>query len=292
MPHPPSTALAILLRSIENRLADCRERAARDLRSACVAVTETASKARDYALELRRAIQKTSVTDEFMVGQGSRDMSEVMEEYLHRVDRATAAQENAARRITDNSSSILDLLKELQVVVNSSKLVTLNAAVWSERFDARGPLGLLVDQMERLNRDVNHEAMSIAKVATELLSLLPSLVESISRLRAVSLEFITDSKIQGEEVARGVAQLRERADTIGQNGARRAIEVTRAAEEASHQLDCQPIFDRCFQKLEHVVERIGTYLEQRLEEPFDEKGRTRRQDFCSARGEDRCPRKS
>lgn len=266
-PHTSSVPTSVPLERIESRVAGCRERAARDLRSARDAITEAASKARDYALELRKTIQLTSVRDEILVGQGSRDMSDVMGEYLHRVDRATAAQERAARRATDGSSGILDLLKQLQSVARSSKLVTLNAAAWAERFEANGPLALLVAQMDKLNRDINREATSIAKAATELLGLLPPLVESISHLRSVSLKFITDSTSQGGEVAQSVTQLRERADSVAHNGDQRAVEVTRAAEEASRKLDCFATFDRCFQQLNHVLGRIADE-EERM--PTDE----------------------
>jgi hypothetical protein len=255
-PHRPAQ-LSVPLGRIESRVNGCRERAAHDLRSARDAITEAASRARDYALELRKAIQLTSVRDEILLGQGSRDMSEVMGEYLRRVDKATAAQERAAQRATDGSSGILDLLKQLQTVARASKLVTLNAAAWAERFEANGPLALLVDQMGKLNRDINREATSIAKAATELLSLLPPLVESISNLRSVSLKFITDSTAQGAEVAQAVGQLRERADSVAHNGDRRALEVTRAAEEASRKLDCFATFERCFSQLNNITERIA-----------------------------------
>lgn len=266
-PHTTTSLLSVPLGRIENRVASCRERAARDLRMARDAITEAASKARDYALELRKAIQLTSVRDEILVGQGSRDMSEVMGEHLRRVDRATAAQERAAQRATEGSSGILELLKQLQTVARSSKLVTLNAAAWAERFEANGPLALLVDQMGKLNRDINREATSIAKAATELLSLLPALVESISNLRSVSLKFISDSTQQGGEVAHAVAQLRERADNVTHNGDRRAAEVTRAAEDASRKLDCFATFERCFQDLNHVIGRIA---EEQGRAPTDE----------------------
>jgi hypothetical protein len=252
-------------------VAGCRERAARDLRSARDAITEAASNAGEYALELRKAIQLTSVRDEILVGQGSRDMSEVMGEYLHRVDRATAAQERAARRATDGSSGILDLLRQLQSVARSSKLVTLNAAAWAERFEANGPLALLVSQMDKLNRDINREATSISKAATELLALLPPLVESISNLRSVSLKFITDSTSQGAEVSNAVSQLRERADSVAHNGDRRAVEVSRAAVDASRKLDCFATFDLCFQQLNHVMGRIA---DGEGREPPDEKDKT------------------
>jgi hypothetical protein len=255
-PHR-TTNLSVSLGRIESRVNSCRERAAHDLRFARDAITDAASRARDYALELRKAIQLTSVRDEMLLGQGSRDMSDVMGEYLRRVDKATAAQERAAQRATEGSSGILDLLKQLQTVARSSKLVTLNAAAWAERFEANGPLALLVDQMGKLNRDINREATSIAKAATELLSLLPPLVESISNLRSVSLKFITDSTAQGAEVAQAVGQLRERADSVAHNGDRRALEVTRAAEEASRKLDCFATFERCFAQLNHITERIA-----------------------------------
>lgn len=263
-PPTPPADLNLPLGRIESRLASCRERVIRDLRSARDAINEAASKSNDYAQELRKAIQLTSVRDEIIVGQGSRDMSEVMGEYLRRVDRATATQERAARRASEGSSGILDLLKQLQTVARSSKLVTLNAAAWAERFEANGPLALLVDQMGRLNRDINHEATSITKAATELLSLLPQLVESIGKLRAVSLKFISDSTSQGGEVEQAMAQLRERADSIARNGDRRAVEVTRAAEDASRKLDCFPTFERCFQRLKHVTRRIADGMGESL----------------------------
>jgi hypothetical protein len=268
--HTSPVPMSVPLERLENRVAGCRERSARDLRSARDAITEAASKARDYALELHKAIQLTSVRDEILVGQGSRDMSEVMGDYLHRVDRATAAQERAARRATDGSSGILDLLKQLQSVARSSKLVTLNAAAWAERFEANGPLALLVAQMDKLNRDINREATTIAKAATELLALLPPLVESISHLRSVSLKFITDSTSQGGEVVRAVTQLRERADGVAHNGDQRAVEVTRAAEEASRKLDCFATFDRCFQQLNHVLGRLA---EQEGRTPTDDENK-------------------
>lgn len=270
-PHTPQSRPGTSLEKIENRVAECRERSARDLRSARDAITEAASKARDYALELRKAIELTSVRDEMLVGQGSRDLTEVMAEHLRRVDRATAAQERAAQRATEGSSGILDLLKQLQAVSRSSKLVTLNAAAWAERFEANGPLALLVDQMGRLNQDINRESTSIAKAATELLSLLPRLVESIGNLRAVSLKFITDSTAQSTEVAHAVAQLRQSADSVAHNGDRRAVEVTQAAEEASRKLDCFATFERCFRKLNQVTRRIA---DENLRAPSDEKNGT------------------
>lgn len=266
-PHTLTPLLSVPLGRLESRVASCRERAARDLRMARDAIAEAAAKARDYALELHKAIQLTSVRDEILVGQGSRDMSEVMGEHLRRVDRATAAQERAAQRATEGSSGILDLVKQLQTVARSSKLVTLNAAAWAERFEANGPLALLVDQMGRLNQDINRDATSITKAATELLSLLPALVESISKLRSVSLKFISESTQQGGEVAHAMAQLRERADNVTHNGDRRAAEVTRAAEEASHKLDCFATFERCFQDLNHVIGRIA---DEQARAPRDE----------------------
>jgi hypothetical protein len=266
-PHTPTPLLSVPLGRIESRVANCRERAARDLRMARDAIAEAASKARDYALELHKAIQLTSVRDEILVGQGSRDMSEVMDEHLRRVDRATAAQERAAQRATEGSSGILDLVKQLQTVARSSKLVTLNAAAWAERFEANGPLALLVDQMGKLNQDINRDATSITKAATQLLSLLPALVESISKLRSVSLKFISDSTQQGGEVAHAMAQLRERADNVTHNGDQRAAEVMRAADAASRKLDCFSIFERCFQDLNHVIGRIA---DRQRRAPHDE----------------------
>lgn len=264
-PHTP--LLSVPLGRIESRVASCRERAAGDLHMARDAIAEAASKARDYALDLHKAIQLTSVRDEILVGQGSRDMSDVMGEHLRRVDRATAAQERAAQRATEGSSGILDLVKQLQAVARSSKLVTLNAAAWAERFEANGPLALLVDQMGKLNQDINKDATSITKAATELLSLLPSLVESISKLRSVSLKFISDSTQQGGEVAHAMAQLRERADNVTHNGDQRAAEVARAAEEASRKLDCFATFERCFEDLNHVIGRIA---DEQRQAPSDE----------------------
>lgn len=270
-PHTPQGRPYASLEEMENRVAECRERTARGLRSARDAITEAASKARDYVLELRRAIEQTSVRDEMLVGQGSRDLTEVMDEHLRRVDRATAAQEQAAQRATAGSSGILDLLKQLQAVSRSSKLVTLNAAAWAERFEANGPLALLVNQMGRLNQDINRESTSITKAATDLLSLLPRLVESVSNLRAVSLKFITDSTAQGTEVAHAVEQLRQSADSVAHNGDQRAVEVTQAAEEASRKLDCLATFERCFLKLNQVTKRIA---EESSRAPSDEKDGT------------------
>jgi predicted DCC family thiol-disulfide oxidoreductase YuxK len=252
-----NAVLDLPLGRIEARVAECREQAARDLRAARDAITEAAAKSREYTMELRRAIQGTAVEDEVLLGQGSRDMSEIMGDYLRRVDRATAVQEKAAQRALDDSSGILELLKQLQKVSRSSKLVTLNAAAWAERFEANGPLALLVDQMGVLNRDINKETRSIAQAATELLSVLPSLVDRITRLRSVSLQFITDGTSQAAEVARAVTLLRERAQSVGQNGDRRAVEVTQAAEEASRRLDCNTIFERCFEQLNGVLSRVA-----------------------------------
>jgi len=261
MPYPDidstKASIDLPLGRIENRVAECRERAERDLHAAREAITEAAAKAREYTLELRRAIQATAVEDEALIGQGSRDMSDIMSDHLRRVDRATAVQERAAQRALDDSSGILELLKRLQKVSRSSKLVTLNAAAWAERFEANGPLALLVDQMGALNRDINKETRSINQAANELLSVLPSLVERITRLRSVSQSFTTDGIAQAAEVAHAVMLLRERAQSVGQNGDRRAVEVTQAAEEASRRLDCCATFERCFEQLEDVLKRVA-----------------------------------
>jgi phage gp36-like protein len=252
-----NSVLELPLGRIEIRVAECRERAAHDLSAAREAITEAAAKAREYTLELRRAIQDTAVEDEVLLGQGSRDMSDIMVDYLRRVDRATAVQERAAQRALDDSSGILELLKQLQKVSRLSKLVTLNAAAWAERFEANGPLALLVDQMGALNRDINKETRSIAQAATELLSVLPSLVEGITKLRSVSQSFIGQGTAQAAEVAHAVTLLRERAHSVAQNGDRRAVEVTQAAEEASRRLDCYSSFERCFEQLNAVLERVA-----------------------------------
>jgi hypothetical protein len=239
------------------RVADCRWRTSRDLRSAREAIIDVAWKARDYSLELRQAIQSNSVQDEMLLSQGSRDLSEIMDDYFRRVGRITLAQERAARRATEGSAGILDLLQELRSVVRASKLVTLNAAVWAEHFEANGPLALLVENMSRLNRDVNTEASSIAQAAQELLALLPRLVDSISALRSLSQEFIFSSATHGGEVSRAMSDLRERAEDVSRRGNSRVVEIMRAAEEASRRLDCIAIFERCFQELRQVMAHIA-----------------------------------
>jgi hypothetical protein len=242
---------------MRDRVDKCRERVSQDLSAARVAIREASSEAREYGGEVRKALPQTgnSATNDI---QDSRALATFMADYLKRVDRSTATQEKAAQRVLADSSSVVELLKQLRKVALASKLVTLNAAAWSERLAGNGAVALIVENMGRLNTDIANETSAIAAAARELINVLPVLAERVAELRSLSQGFIADCSRQAQQVEENLQLLGESAREAARRGDERGQAVQHAAEDALRRLECDAAFERCFNRLYSILERCDT----------------------------------
>lgn len=248
-----SAAVVMVMR---DRVDKCRERVSLDLSAARAAIREASNEAREYGMEVRRALPQTGTSATSDI-QDSRELATFMANYLKRVDRSTASQEKSAQRVLADSSSIVELLRQLRKVALASKLVTLNAAAWSERLAGNGAVALIVENMGRLNTDIAKETSAIAAAARKLMDVLPVLAERVGELRSLSQGFIADCSRQAQQVEENLQLLGERAREAAHRGDERGQAVQHAADDALRRLECDTSFERCFNRLYAVLDRCA-----------------------------------
>lgn len=244
-----------------NRVREINSMTARDVMAAVENISAVVDVAGAHIGSVKAAVQKLeSRRGQLGIASAIERQGKMLTGFLDSVTGNVARQENVAKRAQEHLSRIAKASRDTAQLVNSAKLLAVNARIEAARVGGTGNcFSTIAGEMQQLAEHITQANEFIDSLAAQLARDLPEVAVNARTLRELCSQLGEDMSVCGTQVSQEVANLQEATREVLNQGDTELDQMLQRSQRALSHLQFQDVVAQGLGRLESGFVDLQTF---------------------------------